>query len=235
MSLRSLVPIFISVALTSPALAVEPRKVASVKQVKPGTGAVRLAVRTQTQQAGTLHVWFLRDGGDPARSADVFKFERKQGVPLAGVNMVDLKPGMYALPAGRYRLLAHGVKCPGMPPEGTIACSVTQYGSSFQTPAARYGADAPVFEVVAGRFTDAGDYILEVPPGVDVGEDTPAEVLRNVIVDMQIKVRPIAAPPPPAFAALPRAAQPPVPARFASQIRCEARPKGAMMYLPFAC
>ena len=221
-------------AAAAPALAIEPGPVASAKEVKAGMGAVRLSVQSQTQQMGTLHVWFLRVGGDASRKQDLLEFERKVGVPIAGVNMIDSKPRVYALPPGRYRLLGHGVKCGSVPPEGTTACSVTQYGS-YETPALRYGETAPSFEVVAGRLTDAGEFILEASPNSAITEESALKVARKNPRWFRIGVRPIAEPIPAAFRGLAAGPAPDVPPDFVSAIQCPKRPKGAMMYLPFTC
>lgn len=221
-------------AVAAPALAIEPAPIASARDVKAGMGAVRLSVQSQTQQMGTLHVWFLRVGGDASRKQDLLEFERKVGVPIAGVNMIDSKPRIYALAPGRYRLLGHGVKCGTVPPEGTTACSVTQYGT-YETPALRYGETAPSFEVVAGRLTDAGEFILEAAPNSPITEESALKVARKNPRWFRIGVRPIAEPVPAAFSGLAAGPAPDVPAEFVSAIQCPKRPKGAMMYLPFTC
>lgn len=221
-------------ALAAPTNAVEPRSISSASSIKNGMGSVRLSIQSQTQQAGTLHVWFLREGGDLANKKDLLKFERKQGVPLIGVNMIDSSPKVFPLPAGRYRLLAHGVKCPGLPPEGTI-CSVTENWNYYQTPTARYGDDAPAFEVVAGKLTDAGEFILEAPAGSPIDEQSAFTFGQKNPASFQVRVRPIAQPIPAAFQSLARGPAMDVHPLYQSAIRCPARPKGAMMYLPFNC
>ena len=221
-------------ALAAPANAVEPRSIASASRVKAGMGAVRLSIQSQTQHAGTLHVWFLREGGDLANKDDLLKFERKQGVPLMGLNMIDSSPKVFALPAGRYRLLAHGVKCPGLPPEGTI-CSITENWNHYLTPTRRYGFDAPAFEVAAGQLTDAGEFILEAPAGSPMDEQSAFKFGQKNPEAFQIRIRPIAQPVPAAFQSLGKGPAMAVHPLYQSAIRCPARPKGAMMYLPFDC
>lgn len=221
-------------AVAASASAMEPKAVASAGEVKAEMGAVRLSIQSQTQQWGTLRVWFLRVGGDPANNKDVLEFERSVGVPIAGVNMIDSKPRIYPLRPGRYRLIGHGVKCKAMPPEGTIGCSVSQFGLS-ETPALRYGEPAPSFEVVAGKLTDAGEFILEAAPNSPITESSALKTARKNPRWFRMAVRPIAQPIPAAFQGL--AAGPPVdvPPGFVSNIQCPRRPKGAMMYLPFTC
>jgi hypothetical protein len=218
----------------APAAAIEPKPIASAKALKPGHGAVRLSVQSQTQQWGTLHVWFLRVGGDPAQSQDLLEFERKVGVPLMGVNMIDSKPKVYSLRPGRYRLIGHGVTCGSLPPENAVGCSVTQYGT-HETPAGRYGEPAPEFQVVAGKLTDAGEFILETPPGTPITEKDALKIARKQPKLFRMAVRPIAAPVAGEFRALGAGPAPTVPPEFVSAIRCPQRPKGAMMYLPFEC
>lgn len=219
---------------STPALAIEPKPVGSAGELKPGMGALRLSVQSQTQQWGALRVWFVREGGDPRNEQDLLEFHRKVGVPIAGVNMIDSKPRVYAIRPGRYRLIGHGVKCKAMPPEGTIGCTVTQYGT-YETPALRYGEPAPSFEVVPGKLTDAGEFILEAAPNSPITEDDALKTVRKNPRWFRIGVRPIAQPIPAAFAALGAGPSVEVPPEFLSNIRCPRRPKGAMMYLPFTC
>jgi hypothetical protein len=218
----------------SPALAIEPKPIDSAREMKAGTGAVRLSVQSQTQQWGTLHVWFLRDGGDPSNKQDLLEFERKTGVPLAGVNMIDSKPRVYALTPGRYRLVGHGVQCGSLPPEGTTACTVSQYGT-YETPAQRYDPPSPSFEVVAGKLTDAGEFILEASPNSPITEGGALKIVRKNPRWFRMAVRPIASPIADGFKALPAGPAVDVPPSFVSNIQCARRPKGAMMYLPFTC
>ena len=217
-----------------PAQAIEPKPVASAKAVKPGHGAVRLSVQSQTQQMGTLHLWFLRDGGDESSRADVLEFERKVGVPIAGSNMIDSKPRIYSLRPGRYRLIGHTVKCGGLPPVGTYGCSVREYGY-YETPARRYGPVAPSFEVAAGKLTDAGEFILEAAPGSPITEESALKFAQKNPAAFRVGVRPIAAPLPREFATFAAGPATDVPPEFVSLITCPARPKGAMMYIPFTC
>lgn len=218
-----------------PALAGKPASVASAGDLKAGQGAVRLSVQAQTQQWGTLHVFFLREGGDPANKGDMVKFSRSVGVPLAGVNQIDPQAKVYALPAGRYQLLGFSVKCDALPPEGTSNCSVSEHFSRYETPARRYAAPAPEFEVVAGRLTDAGEYIVEAPLTAPIAEGDALKWTQHNAPMFEMRVRQSALAVPSGFANLPPGPAATIPDGYKSNIRCPARPKGAMMYLPFTC
>lgn len=223
-----------SLALT-PAHAEEPRPIRSASKLKPGVGAVHLSVQSQTQQRDTLHVWFLLEGGSTSNSHDLLKFERKVGVPLAGSNMVDSRPFMYALKPGRYRLIGHSVKCATLPPEGTAGCRVSGKYENYSAPAGRYGAEAPVFEVTAGQVTDAGEYILEAPRGSPISEGSAIDFAWDNPKAFSMRVRPSTVPIPAEFETIPRGPAMVIPVGFDSQITCSRRPKGAMMFIPFTC
>lgn len=226
---KRIVAALLCAALTSaPALAIRPRQITAADRLEAGMGAVRLSVQSQVQlTGGSLFVWFLKEGGDPERRADLLRFERGQGVLLLGRNMVDSRLQVWALPPGRYRLIAHSAGCSTLPPPNAIC--------SNGAPTERYESEAPVFEVRAGQLTDAGEFILEGPPGTPIGEGIGVrEGIRNPL-SFRIRVRAAADPVPAAFAALPPGPALEVPAGFASTISCRARPEGAMMYLPFEC
>ncbi len=224
------------IVAASPALAIEPRTISSPRQIKPQHGAVRLSVQSQVQQQGTVHLWFLREGGDPSRSADILKFERKQGVPLLGMNTVDSRPAVYSVAPGRYRLLAYGVACPNLPPPGTYACTATINNIPMGSmPARRYDGEVPSFEVETGKLTEAGEFILEARPDAPIGEDEALKFLMRDHRAFEIRVRPTAVEGPAAFKGTAAGPEPSVPLAFVSQITCRQRPKGAMMYLPFTC
>ena len=214
--------------VATPALSIRPKQIASADRLQTGMGAVRLSIQSQVQlTGGSLFVWFLREGGDPRERADLLRFERGQGVPVLGSNMVDTRLRVFALPPGRYRLIAHSAGCSTLPPPNAIC--------SNGSPTERYEGDTPSFEVKAGHLTDAGEFILEAPPGTPIGEGTGVrEGIRNPQT-FRIRVRGTADPVPNAFAALPPGPATEVPVGFGSSIRCRARPQGAMMYLPFEC
>ena len=235
--LRHSLIVLTAFALAVPAHAIEPRSIKSARQVKAGQGALRLSVQSQVQQGGTIHLWFLREGGDPAKSADLLKFERKQGVPLMGTNTVDSRPLVYSIAPGRYRLLGYGVACAGLPPVGTTGCSARMNGVSMGTmPARRYdGEMVPGFEVRDGQLTDAGEFILEADPNVEFAGFALGMSKCRPLANGSRRVRPLAVPPADGFQSLPAGPKVEVPAGFVSKISCRARPKGAMMYLPFQC
>lgn len=216
--------------------AIEPRTISAPSGIKKTQGAVRLSVQSQVQQQGTIHLWFLREGGDPKVSADVLKFERKQGVPLLGQNTVDSRPAVYSVPPGRYHLLAYGVACGMLPPPGTWSCQATMNNIPMGSmPARRYVGEVPSFEVEAGKLTDAGEFILEARPDAPISEEAALKFLMRDHRAFEIRVRPAAVPPPASVAKATSGPQPIVPAEFVSRISCRQRPKGAMMYLPFTC
>lgn len=214
--------------VATPALSIRPRQIASADRMQTGMGAVRLSIQSQVQlTGGSLFVWFLKEGGDPERRDDLLRLERGQGVPILGRNMVDSRPRIFALPPGRYRLIAHSAGCSTLPPPNAIC--------SNGSPTQRYAGDTPIFEVRPGHLTDAGEFILEAPPGTPIGEGTGVrEGIRNPST-FSIRVRETHEPVPDAFASLPRGPATIVPAEFRSSIRCRLRPEGAMMYLPFEC
>lgn len=234
-ALYALIAIPALVLVASSARGIEPRPIQSASAIKPNVGTLRLAVSSQTQQPGPLTIWFLKVGGSEDHPADVLRFTRKQGLPLAGTNMIDNTPLVYAVSPGRYRLLAHGVLCPKMPPAGTVACSVTQYGTSFTTSAAHYGVDAPSFVVESGKITDAGEYILEAPRGSPMTDKDALNVSRYMSGAFKMRVRSNIMPLPNAFQAVPVGPSPSVTASFQSSIVCRKRPKGASLYIPFTC
>ena len=224
--------------VVAPASAIEPRSIKSASSLKADQGALRISVRSQVQLGGTLHLWFLRDGGDPNKSSDVLKFERKQGVPLAGTNTIDSRPIVYQVPEGRYRLLAHGVNCDGVPPENSLC--VLRIGGSFsiEQPTGRYGEPSPAFAVVAGALTDAGEYVLELPLGSKLGERISSREAIERNLKAAIRWRPIAAPLLTTFVSVTAGPSPSVPAEFRSNLRCEIKPKdatGMMLFYPFEC
>jgi hypothetical protein len=231
--MRFLLLAAIGVALfTAPGLANEPKPLRE-SRLAQGMGALSISIQSQTQHGGKLYVWFLREGGDPANKSDLLKFERGQGVPLIGTNMIDSTPKAFAVPAGRYRLLGHSVGCSKLPPEDTY-CLYGPFGGSIM-PTGRYGADAPMFEIVEGRMTDAGEYILEAPAGTPMSEETAFKFGQKNTMAFKLRVRPSSVGLASAFQAMPRGPAPVVEPFYASEIRCAARPKGAMMYLPFTC
>lgn len=207
----------------------EPPKIASPAKLKPGEGAVRLSVRTQKQFTETFFLYFVRldeNGGD---SDAHVRIERGAGVPIAGSNMIDVKPVIYRMPAGRYRLLGYTMRCEGVPFEGALCTG----SISGPFPTGYYNSPAPTFDVKDGGFVDVGDFILEYSGPRPIGEiNGIAEVDEH---RSDIRWKPITAPSPAAFANLGDPGAPAIPAQFQSRITCETRPKGVMLYIPFAC
>jgi hypothetical protein len=216
-----------ALSLAAPAEAERPGPISSPNRLRGEMGAIRLSVQSQVQLTGPLYIWFLREGGDPARDADLLRFTRGQGVPVLGSNMVDSRAQVFAVRPGRYRLIAHSKSCSSLPPPGAFC--------SAGGPTERYEGETPVFEVRAGQVTDVGEFILEAPAGTAIGEETGMREMASNPLSFRFRVRTSEQPWPAAFAAAPRGPAVEVPAAFRSSIRCRARPDGAMMYLPFDC
>jgi hypothetical protein len=212
---------------TTPARADNARQLSSAQRLRPDMGAIRVSIQSQVQLGGPLFVWFVREDGDPARNANLLRFERGQGVPVMGSNMVDSRMQVYAVRPGRYRLVAHSKSCSSLPPPDAIC---TAGG-----PTQRYEGETPVFEVRAGQLTEVGELILEAPAGTNIGEETGLRQMAANPYSFRIRVRASEQLLPPAFASLSPGPAPEVPPGFRSTIRCRARPGGAMMYLPFDC
>lgn len=204
-------------------------KITSPAKLKTGEGAVRLSVRTQRQFTETFFLYFVRLDEAGADTDNFIRIERGAGVPIAGSNMIDPKPVTYRFPAGSYRLLGYTMRCEGVPFEGAMCVG----SLSGPQPTGHYKAPAPTFEVKEGGFTEAGDFILEYSGPRPMAEiDGIGEVDA---LDADIRWLPIASAKPAAFASLADAGAPMIPDGFKSRITCAARPKGVMLYIPFAC
>lgn len=141
-----------------------PDKVSQSSSVEQGHGVVAVSVRSAIWLSEPLHVYFLREGGNIDNDADVIRFTRKQGFWAIGNDTTDFLVKTFELPPGRYRLVAHGVKCPSVPePSQTCRVRVEFAGSSSRIsfPSRGYEGETPVFEVRAGAITYAGDYALD--------------------------------------------------------------------------
>lgn len=223
-------------ASTTAAMAINPKPISSAKQLKPGQGALRLSWQAQVQQNGAIHLWFLREGGDSSRDGDVLRFKRGQGVPLMGSNNVDSRDLVYAVAPGRYHLAGFAVGCGDLPPPGAYACSARMNGIPMgEWPVRRYTGETPVIVVEAGKLTDAGEFILEAAPGSPITEEAAVKGMVKNRYEVDVRVRPFADPLRVDFSGLPGINGVTVPDPFRSQISCRARPKGAMMYVPFTC
>lgn len=207
---------------------VEPKKVKSSKQIKPGEGAVQMSVRTQKQFVETAIVYFVALDEAGRDTNKVFRFERGAGVPIMGSNMIDEKHQVYRMPPGRYRPIAFTVACDGMPFEEGLTCSSN--GALY--PTGFYPTQTQAFVVRAGELTRAGDFIIEFTgqkpePGVSLFdvEDKPFEWnLRWRAAYGTV----------PGFAGM-SGGQSEMPAAMRSRITCNARPAGVMLYIPFDC
>jgi hypothetical protein len=208
---------------------VEPKTVKSLGQLKPNNGVLRLSVRTQRQYVDTLFLYFISVEPDGSDGDLVLRFERGAGIPIMGTNQIDVKAKYYAVPAGRYRLLAYTFVCETVPPPGTV-CSY--YGNAL--PTERYLSGSPTFTISVNRLTDAGDFILEYIKPVDL---TTVDLFKDWLSDdaYAIRWRPIREPLPDAFVAMPIEPLPPVLSQFHSRIECEQRPKNKTVQFPFRC
>ncbi len=215
------------------ATAKDPPEALDAQQLRTGAGAVRISVRSQLQYGGPLFVWFGSSNVGGAGAEVAFSVSRKQGAPFAGTNMIDSKPKIFALPPGHYRLVAHTAICEALPPPGTTCLS---YGSA--TPTGRYDGQSVEFDVAAGKLTDAGEFILELPSTVDVGGAVSYKQAYKEMTKSSIRWRKIAIPVPAGFANLELTAPPSVPPVFVSAITCETKPagsKGMSLFYPFKC
>lgn len=146
-----------------------------------------------------------------------------------GSNMIDEKPQVYRVPAGRYRPIAFTVACDEMPTEPGLVCS-QELGPGY--PTGFYPKSDSMFEVKEGEFTRAGDFIVEYignrPPGQKSLLDGPASPSEWAIRWCEGS-KTIAG-----FENLPTNAAS-VPKDWHSRITCSARPTGVMLYIPFDC
>lgn len=235
---RLLLPLLLALAaLAAPALAreIEPRAARDARSLGTDRGVVILSLRSQMQLDGPLHVWFEAADDVARRSADHLRFERNQGVPIMGSNMIDRRAIAYAFPAGRWRLLANTVRCDSVPPPGSTCIG----GLGGIYPTARYDGSSILLEVRPGAVLDAGELILEFPAGEDLTISF-RQLWRSARA-MRLKWRPLpqdvaarlAAP----FAGLPAARIETVAAGERSALSCQnERAKiHSGLALPFAC
>ncbi|MDY7099145.1 MAG: hypothetical protein SXU28_13500 [Pseudomonadota bacterium] len=157
-----------AIILAQPALANAPGQEAepirNARSLDANNGAVILSFRSELYLIAKMELFFLREGGDPANAADVYRFSRKEGgFSLGGNSTTKYKVRAYQLPAGRYRLVAHGAKCTKVPSPNERCIADVRFagiGETVSFPSRGYGEDAPVFEVRAGALTNAGDFAL---------------------------------------------------------------------------
>jgi hypothetical protein len=208
---------------------VEPKILKSAPASSNDYGVVRLSVRTQRQYIDTFFLYFVEIRPDGSDGDLVLRFERGAGVPLMGTNQIDVKTKYYAVPSGRYRLLAYTFTCDSVPPHGTVCGN---YGVSL--PTERYKSDSPSFTVSGNRLTDAGDFILEYVKALDLST---ADLFKDWLSDdaYGIRWRPLGEPLSANYRMLPTEAGPSIPAEFHSRIECNRRPKNKRVQFPFRC
>lgn len=145
------------------ALLAEEERVSRASALAPGHGAVILSVRSELYLLDELNVWFVREGGSIANQEDLVRFTRSQSALVFGNHTTKYKVRAYALPAGRWRLAGHGVRCEKVPAPDErclVDVKVLGIGQTVRFPSRGYDDDAPVFEVRAGALTNAGDWGL---------------------------------------------------------------------------
>jgi hypothetical protein len=159
---RSVLAFALLAALSTPATAAieKPKQVSAAKSLKAGQGVVIISIRSEIFLPDKLDVFFAREGDAPGKEAMVVRFSRSQSMLAIGNDTTDYAVKSYALPAGRYRLVAHGVNCPGVPPPG-MGCAIRiGAGPTIPRPSRGYSGETPSFVVEAGKLTVAGDFLL---------------------------------------------------------------------------
>lgn len=187
------------------ALSAEPgtevERISSASALERGNGAVVISIRSEIYLDDPLKVYFLREGGDVTRDADVVRFERSQGFFSFGNDTVEYKIRAFQLRPGTYRMVAHGMNCPKTPAENE-RCLVDEPGI-FGTleksqPSRGYSEIAPTFEVRSGAVTYAGDFALTSRNTIEWSEIPADELSRTER----------------RFARLPRAPEPIIPGEY---------------------
>ena len=181
--------LLLAVAGEAQAREIEPRAARSERALRPNQGVIILSLRSQAQLDGPLHVWFEAADDTARASADHIRFERGQGVPILGRNMIDRRVIAFAVPAGRWRLLAHATKCNDIPPPGAY-CMVTGAGAGLNYPTWNYGSSSIELEVRPRTLIDAGELILEFPAGTAIDS---FRQLRREGSSMRLRWRPLPA------------------------------------------
>ncbi|QIQ86175.1 hypothetical protein [Erythrobacter sp.] len=141
----------------------EPDEISRAGALKEGTGAIIISIRSELYLLDELSVWFVREGGSKDNPADLVRFTRSQPALAFGNRTTKYKVRAYQLPAGRWRLAGHGVRCEKVPAPDErclVDVKVLGIGETVSFPSRGYGEDAPVFEVREGALTDAGDWGL---------------------------------------------------------------------------
>lgn len=156
----------LALSISSMAIAAgsKPSKVSKIKSLKDGEGVVAISVRSEIFLPDRLEVYFLKEGGSIDNKKDVFRFSRRQSFLAVGNDTTDYAVKTFRLPAGKYRLVGHGVNCPSVPKPG-YRCSVTVTvngigGSPISRPSKGYSGETPSFVVEPQKLTLAGDFLL---------------------------------------------------------------------------
>ena len=140
------------------------QRVARPSDLDQGHGVVIISLRSELYLLAPLDLFLLREEGDRDSPGDVVRVSRSQTrLSFGGNSTTKYKPRALQLPEGRYRLVAHGAKCPKIPgpDERCLAdISFAGIGETVSFPSRGYGDDAPSFEVRAGELTLAGDFGL---------------------------------------------------------------------------
>ena len=152
--------------LSKPAMAQqgeEPDRVTRASSLEPGYGAVIVSVRSELYLLSKLNVYFVREGGDIGKDADIVRFTRSQPTLSFGNTTTKYKVLSLQLPPGRYRLAGHGAKCTKVPEPDErclVDVKVAGIGETVSFPSRGYGEGSPVIEVRESALTIAGDFAL---------------------------------------------------------------------------
>lgn len=231
MTFKGVVTAFAAFAFASVSAKEAPR-LSRAEALKEDKGAVLISIRSEEIYAEKLRVWFAPADVNVSQEDRLVVFERVQG--FGGTPMLRSLPRVYALPSGKYRLIAHMVGCgETLLSPGTSCTTVFQMDPShpIRLPTHRYEGDVPTFLVEAGKLTNAGEFVLEFEPGPSAGT-------LNVDPSVgRIRWKPISTGVPAQFSQLPRAALPEIPEAYRSRISCENPPGGLIKrtVLPFTC
>lgn len=190
-----------SLSAQTSALGSEPERISRASSLDDGHGMVVISIRSEIYLEEPLDVFFGRVDVGMGEPTAIVRFGRSQSFFAFGNSTIKHQVRAYQLPAGRYRLLAHGIDCPKIPAEDE-RCLIDRRGLNgtveVSRPSRGYGEDAPSFEVQPGSVTFAGDYALTARNTIEWSPIPPNELSR---------VRR-------SFGSLPRAPGPSVPENF---------------------
>jgi hypothetical protein len=179
----------------------EPERISRASALDEGHGVLVISIRSEIYLDEPLNVYFGRIGQSAEEPAQILRFGRRQGFFAFGNNTLKYQVRAYQLPAGRYRLLAHGIDCPKIPAEDE-RCLIDRRGLTgtveVSRPSRGYGEEAPSFEVRPGSVTYAGDYALTARNTIEWSPIPPDELSRARQ----------------SFGSLPRAPEPTIPEDF---------------------